>query len=206
MKYNIVIFTALLTVRLGHAAEASDFNPIGGSVLDKRAFAQWVDGKEIPISAKGGPLAVVWSLNSKPDWQGVKFGEGLAAGVRHLRIGFTEGLDIGSVLVRGGGVLSVLKPGSVYPGDLTDDSQWTPAARVVNGEVSRNPVDNEGYAVWVLPPGTKTGALRFSHVPTPGDRELAGWLGGVWIIEQRLANLAPQALAQSAARDDASAK
>src|ERR1051325_2725834 len=211
MKYSIVIviLTAVLTIRLGHAADASDFKAIGGSVLDKRGFAQWMDGKEMPVTqsaAKGGPLAVVWSPNSKPDWQGVKFGEGLARGVRHLRIGFTEELAMGSVLVRGGGVLSVLKMGAAYPGDLQNDSQWTPAERVANGQVSRNAVDNEGYALWSLPPGTKTRALRFSHAPAPGDPEMAGWLGGVWLLEQRLANVAPQAVAQSAARDDVSAK
>lgn len=30
---------------------------------------------------------------------------------------------------------------------------------------------------------------------------MAGWLGGVWINERRIGNVAPQALAQSAARD-----
>jgi hypothetical protein len=35
---------------------------------------------------------------------------------------------------------------------------------------------------------------------------MAGWLGGVWILPERFGNVAPQALAQSAARDDASAK
>lgn len=65
---------------------------------------------------------------------------------------------------------------------------------------------NEDYALWVLPPGTKTRAMRFSHAPAAGDREMAGWLGGVWITEACLGNVAPQALAQSAARDDASAK
>ena len=35
---------------------------------------------------------------------------------------------------------------------------------------------------------------------------MAGWLGGLWISEQRLANVAPQALVRSQARDDVSAK
>jgi hypothetical protein len=31
---------------------------------------------------------------------------------------------MGTVLVRGGGGLSVLKPDMAYPGDLADDTQW----------------------------------------------------------------------------------
>ena len=49
-----------------------------------------------------------------------------------------------------------------------------------NGKVAGREVDGEGYAVWVLPAGTKTRALRFSHTPAAGDWESAGWLGGVW--------------------------
>ena len=136
----------------------------------------------------------------------MKFGEGRAFGVRHLRIGFTQSITSGSVLVRGGGTLSVLKPGAAYPGDVTDDSQWLAAERLVKGEVSREEVGNEDYGMWLLPAGTQTRALRFSHSPTPGDNEMAGWLGGVWINEQRLGNIAPQSVAQSIARDDVSAK
>ena len=119
---------------------------------------------------------------------------------------FTEPITVGSVLVRGGGSLSVLRPEAAYPGDLSDDSQWMAAERLLNGEPSRKPVGREDYALWVLPTGTCTRALRFSHLPLPGDSEMAGWLGGVWVNEQRLGNVAPQAFVQSLARDDASAK
>ena len=173
------------------------------------AFTQWVDGQESPIAetaAKGGPSAVVWTATTRPDWPGVKFGEGRTAGVRHLRIGFTEAVAIGSALVRGGGALSVLKPAAAYPGDVADDSQWLAAERLVEGRVSQQEVGSEGYALWVLPAGTSTRAVRFSHAPTPGDREMAGWLGGLWLLAPRFGNVAPQALAQSVARDDASAR
>jgi hypothetical protein len=76
----------------------------------------------------------------------------------------------------------------------------------MDGQIVRKEVDDDGYALWVLPAGTTTRALRFSHTPAAGDRESAGWLGGVWIAQERFANVAPQALAQSAARDDVSAK
>ncbi len=191
------------------ATDTPTFHPVGAASLDKAAFTQWLRGDESPVAedaAKDGPHAIVWTTQKRPDWRGVKFGAGRAVGVRHLRIGFTEKLAVGSVLVRGGGTLSVLRPGAVYPGDVADDTQWLAADRIVKGEVSRQEVGNEDYAMWVLPAGTQTRALRFSHSPTPGDRELAGWLGGVWINAQRLGNVAPQALAQSTARDDVSAK
>jgi hypothetical protein len=200
-------FSLLMVILLcGLRAELS---PQGIAGFDPIAFAQWVDGNEAPITddpAKLGPAAVVWTKNSKPDWRGVKFGEGKAAGVRHLRIGFVQDVRVGSVLVRGGGVLSVLKLDAAYPGDLADESKWLPADRLVDGAAGRKEVDNEGYALWVLPAGTTTRALRFSHVPAAGDRESAGWLGGVWINSERFTNVAPQAVAQSTSRDDVSAR
>lgn len=210
MIHRFIFFIALLVTPSAvlQAAEQS-FPTIDATVLDREAFAEWVEGKETPISeakAKGGPGAVVWAATGRPDWPGVRFGEGRSDGVRHLRIGFTESVAVGSLLVRSGGALSVLKPDAAYPGNLADDSQWAAADRLIDGEVSRLEVDGEGYALWVLPEGTKTRALRFSHSPKPGDREMAGWLGGVWINERRLGNVAPQALVQSVARDDASAK
>jgi len=155
---------------------------------------------------KQGPQAAFWTVDPKLDFRGVKFGEGRETGVRYLRIGLTDARAIGSVLVRGGGTLSVLKPGAAYPGNLADDAQWIPAERLVNGAGSHAEVGEDGYALWVLPPGTQTRALRFSHVPAPGDREMAGWLGGAWVLPDRWGNVAPQALAQSVARDDVSAK
>jgi len=195
--------------RSPEGADTPTFQPVGGASLDKTAFAQSVGGKESPIAehaAKGGPVAVVWSGRKRPDWRGVTFGQGRAVGVRHLRIGFAENVAVGSVLVRGGGALSVLRPGAAYPGDLADDSQWIAATRLLNRDVSQKEVGREDYAMWVLPTRTVTRALRFSHCPAPGDREMAGWLGGVWITQERISNVAPQALVQSVARDDVSAK
>ena len=210
MKRHLMLVAVLVLSPQAMLRGADDvFQPIGGSSIDKAAFAQWVDGRETPVSevhAKGGPTAVVWTARSRPEFRGVKFGEGRAAGVRHLRVGFTERLVVGSVLVRGGGTLSVLKADAASPGDMADDSQWTPAERLLHDAPSSQEVDQEGFALWVLPANTQTRALRFSHLPQPGDLEMAGWLGGVWILDARLGNVAPQAIAQSVARDDVSAK
>ena len=203
----LCVYCCSMMHRVASAEEGA--MPVGGDVLDTATFAAWVDGKEFPITeaaAKGGAGSVVWSINRRPDWQGVKYGEGRVAGVRHLRIGFTKPVAIGSVLVRGGGTLSVLKAGAAYPADLADESQWIAGERLVDAKVSRHAVRREDYAIWLLPLGTQTQALRFSHTPAPGDAEMAGWLGGVWINDARVGNVAPQALTQSVARDDVSAK
>ena len=97
------------------------------------------------------------------EWDGVDFGESKQPGVRHLRIGFKTPLAIGSILVRGGGWLSVLRPTAAYPGDLADDAQWMPAERLKGGQISSDEVGHEEFAVWVLPPKTVTCARSDSR-------------------------------------------
>src|SRR4051812_11429175 len=199
-----------VTFAVAQAAPPRPADALDPSLLDPAAFTQQsATGMELYVAEealKDGPQGVVWTRTGKVNFRGVKFGEGRDLGVRHLRIGFTQPVAVGSVLVRGGGTLSVLKADAKYPGNLSDDTQWLPAARLVEGAEKNSEVEQDGYALWVLPPGTQTRALRFSHVPAPGDREMAGWLGGVWILPERVGNVAPQALAQSAARDDVSAR
>jgi len=200
----------LLSLTTLHAAEP--FPAFDASLLDPAAFAERVGNAAESLvqgdaeTAKLGPKAVVWCKQTKPHWKGVKFGEGRETGVRHLRIGFTQSVRLGSVLVGGGGALSVLKAGAAYPGDLADDSQWVPALRLLGGSESNAEVASGDYGLWVLPSGTSTRALRFSHTPAAGDRETAGLLAGVWLLPERLGNVAPQALVQSRARDDVSMK
>lgn len=177
---------------------------IEAALLDQAAFSQWVAGSETPMPE--APHSVVWTEQGTPGWRGAKFGSGREGGVRHLRIAFSKPIVVGSVLVSGGGSLSVLKAAASYPGDLADDSQWLPAERLVDGAITQGEVLEGNYGLWVLPPGTTTRALRFSHLPAPGDREMTGLLGGVWLMHERMGNIAPQALVQSRARDDVSAK
>ncbi len=191
---------------------AQGFTAIDSALLDPATFAERVGSA--PESAalgdseitKLGPKAVVWCKQAKPHWKGIKFGAGREPGVRHLRIGFTQPVPVGSVLVGGGGALSVLKAEAAYPGDLADDSSWVPAQRLVNDAESNAEVASGDYGLWVLPPGTSTRALRFSHTPAAGDSETAGHLAGVWLLPDRWGNVAPQALVQSRARDDVTMK
>jgi hypothetical protein len=186
------------------SGQGGDFAPaVSISDLDASTCAQWVDGKLTPIAPSLGPASVVWTRESRAStWEGLHYGESKNPGLRYLRIGFNSPIAIGSVLTAGGGSLSVLKPGASYPGNLTDESQWIPATRLVRGQVSTNEAGDGEYAFWVLPPGTKTRAIRFSHQPKITDQQYAGSVSGIYILSQRDTNIAPLGKASASDKSD----
>jgi hypothetical protein len=137
--------------------------PIAADNLDPAAFVQASGASETALAVKEGPRQVLWTRDTAPEWDGVRFGESKEAGPRLLRVGFKAAVPVGAVLTRGGGALSVLKPAAGYPGRLADDADWIPAERLKGARVCRDEVGEDEYAVWVLPPGTVTRALRFTH-------------------------------------------
>ncbi|HEX3133843.1 MAG TPA: hypothetical protein VHX44_09720, partial [Planctomycetota bacterium] len=160
----VLSFSEVLT-----AAELS--TTISREDLDPAAFSEWVEGKTSPITAerlKDGPAGVVLTRNGQVDWQGIMFGDSKKPGVRHLRIGFTKAMSVGTVVACAGG-LSVLKPGAIYPGDVGDDSQWITAQRQTRTGLSSE-ADVMDYATWILPPGITTQALRFTHTAVSSDQ------------------------------------
>lgn len=169
--------------------------------LDAATFTQWVDGRELPMPCP--PTHGVWTRATMPGWDGVTFGEGNTPGPRYLRVGFTHALPVATVLVRGGARVSVLKSTAAYPGNLADDTQWLPAQRLDGRRVSDEEGWSEQYLLWVLPPGTSTRALRFSHLPDVTENKYAGWVGGVYLLGTRVANVAAQATAITNARPEA---
>jgi hypothetical protein len=177
--------------------------------LDPGAYMEWVGGVSrppAPSSPKGGPADALWTRTSQPDNRGVSFGQTAEPGVRHLRIGFNAPVALGSVLVRGGGQLSVLNAGAAYPGNLANEAEWQPATRITGETVSNDEVGRDEFAVWVLPPATTTRALRFTHTSKASDPKYEGWLGAALILPDRLVNIAPQALADAGSRDEAAFK
>jgi hypothetical protein len=189
------------------AAPALAFEtPVTVANLDSATFTEWVAGAQQPVQRKAGAAHVIWTRTTAPEWDGIHFGQGNAAGPRHLRIGFTATLAVGSVLVRGGCSLSVLKPTAAYPGDMADERQWLAAQRLVGRGVGADEPSNEGYLMWILPPGTTTRALRLTHVPALTDRVYEGWTGGLYVFADRFVNLAPQALADSSANRESVVK
>ncbi len=207
-----LLFTTIfgLTLLIGAAAQAADGLPqatLKADDLDPAAFGGWMqDRQQEGDLTKDGPKSAIWTQNSRPDLRGVTFGDSSAPGARHLRIGFKAPVRVGSVIARGGGSLSVLRAAAVYPGDPNKDADWTPAERIAGAEVSRAEVDREDIAVWTLPPGTSTRALRFTHVAAPADPKYAGWLGGALVLAERVVNVAPQAMIVASERDEAAAK
>jgi hypothetical protein len=178
-----------------HAPNMS--TPVKSENLDPATFAEWENGVEKTIPNEGRtPLIekIIW--NEKRVQAGeLSFGDSRTPGVRYLRVGFKTPVPVGSVLVRGGGSLSVLKPAAPYPGVLNDDSQWIPALRLEKGVPTHAEVVPNDYALWVLPPNTNTRALRFSHTAQNTDMVYRGRLSAAVVLSERLMNLAPHSLA-----------
>jgi hypothetical protein len=183
---HIAVWVALL---LQGGPEAGVFESlIKVDDLDPAGFVEWVDGAERAPEAKGGPKQVLWTNTTAGEWTGLSYGGSKTSGPRHLKVAFKKALDLGSIVVRGGGRLSALKSGAA--GALDDEAQWIPAQRLKKGAVSRDEVERPEFGVWVLPAGTKTQALRFSHTSTPSDKDYAGWLGGAYLLASRYGDLA----------------
>ncbi|HEV7866996.1 MAG TPA: hypothetical protein VGO90_04905 [Chthoniobacteraceae bacterium] len=204
-----VALLAALASTVAQAAEDGFATPIEAPALDASAFAEWVDGAEKSISARGGDKAhtatwVIWTKTTQVGHSGVSFGDSKTSGRRHLRIGFHTAIPVGSVLVKGGGQLSVLKAAAAYPGNLGDESAWQAAQRLADGKSTSEEVrERSEFAVWVLPAGTHTRALRFTHTAAPADKEYAGSLAGAFVLSERVTNIAPQALTATSSRNEA---
>ncbi len=172
--------------------------PVTLDNLDQSAFAEWVDGAEKPFDVSAKEVGAQWTIFTSTTaigHLGAMFGASKTPGLRHLRIGFKSAVSLGSVIVKGGGRLSVLKPAAKYPGDLNNETDWLPAARLEGGGLSIAEVADSDFAVWVLPPGTATRALRFTHDAKITDLRYVGELDGALVSTERLGNMAPQAVA-----------
>ncbi len=169
--------------------------PLKAGNLDPAAFAQWVDGVEKPMPQHDGPRHVIWTADTQPEWDGVLFGDSKVPGPRHLRIGFKTAIGVGSVLVRAGARVSMLRAEAPYPGDLADESQWQAAQCVPRPPAADPQAADEQYVLWVFPKAAQTRALRFTHTAQPVDTRFAGWLGGAYVLAERMANVAPAATA-----------
>jgi hypothetical protein len=177
--------------------------------LDPAAFSEWIEGEEKSLSGTAqeqAPQWLVWTNKTRPGHSGCTFGKSPTPGARHLRIGFKHPVPVGSVFVHAGGLVSVLHPDAKYPGNLNNDADWIPAQRLKKGQVSHAEVIKGENAVWTLPPGTQTRALRFTHVADTSDEAYAGYLGAAFVARERWSDLAPQALATASANAQKAAK
>lgn len=175
-------------------------SPVGSGRIDPAAFSEWVDGTLTAAGASsdwkdGKALEIICTPDSSPGHRTLHFGDSKKPGPRHLRIGFTENIPVGSVIVKDGGALSVLKPGAAYPGDPADDSQWLPASRLSQGEALITEPTGTDLTIWTLPPGTSTRALRFTHTAKVTDTDYRGSISGVLVAPARFTDEAWNATA-----------
>jgi hypothetical protein len=133
----------------------------------------------------------MWTRDDAPDHSGFVFGNVMTTGARHLRVGFTSAIPIASILVLGDVRVSVLKPGAVYPGNMMDDSQWVSAQRIKGERLISEQAATGNYTIWILPSVLMTRAVRFTHEAKIDDASYAGWLGGAYVLAERMANVAP---------------
>uniref|UniRef100_E6Q088 NHL repeat containing protein n=1 Tax=mine drainage metagenome TaxID=410659 RepID=E6Q088_9ZZZZ len=167
--------------------------------LDQRAITEWVGGQQKPYANPGAVQNYFWTQTAGSNYGQIIFGVSTQPGWRHLRVGFTNPIEVGSILVRGGGAVSVLRPGVPYPGDPGNDSDWIAATRLVSGQPAHTEVDAGGFAVWVLPAVTSVRAIRFSHLAALTDADYSASVGGVYLLKERLENVAPTGVSTASA-------
>ena len=191
-------------IDLPKLASESFSSPVKHANIDVDAYAEWVDGKEKKIVSNGEksllPDWVLWTEKSSPNYRPHSFGNTNEPGARHLRINFREEIPVGSVLTMDGGSLSVLKNDAPYPGDMGNEAHWQPATRMVDGQPGILETNEKDFALWVLPPGTQTRALRFTHVAKITDENYAGLLSGAMVLPERFTNEAWNATAAASTR------
>jgi hypothetical protein len=191
-RMRTLVLTVVVLMAVG-ATAAELKTPLAPADLDPAAFAAWVDGVETPIAGRERtPAWIIWTQAPAVGHAGLAFGDSKTPGVRHLRIGFAKPVAVGSVLTRANPAitLSFLKPAAAYPGDLSKDDQWTPAARAGASE----------FSVWSMPAGTTTRALRLTYDAPAAAKTYAGQVHGVYVLAERVANVAPAATVIASAR------
>jgi hypothetical protein len=179
--------------------------PVSADSLDAAAYREWFGGNE--QAPENGPEWILWTAEGRIGFSGQAFGKEKTPGPRHLRVGFTNAIPAGSVLLQGNVRVSALKAGAAYPGNPADESLWIPAQRIgADGARTAEQADSSALALWILPPGTLTRALRFTHDAAATDAEYAGQLSGAIILKPRFDNLAPSAAATAKSNGQKAAK
>jgi hypothetical protein len=194
----------LLFMAMGSSIQAQTVNrkgvdpgvfntPVTTADLDQANDVQWCNGKTQPADTADGKFNIIWTTTTATHHRGLSFGDSRDLGVRHVRLSLKRPVPIGSVLVNGNARLSVLKATVQGAGVLADESQWIAAQRMDGREITTEQPGGQSITLWVLPPNTKTRALRFSYEPKPTDSKFQGVVSGLYIISDRYANVALQA-------------
>ncbi len=189
-----IAFILILSVACCRAEDEGALQvALTASMIDNSATAHWVDGKTVDRSDwmdagnkvhwPNPTLFFVATRDSKLGHQGFTFGAEGAPGPRHLRVGLTQPVTIGTLMVSGRiSAVSVLSATATYPGDLGDDRQWIPAVHQRGNNLS----------TWLLPASTSTRAIRLTYMPTSSER--VGTLGALFVLAERFQDRAAEAV------------
>ena len=186
---SLLLAALAYAARATHPGQVAD-TPVRPNLLDRPACNVWVDGQETDEGSLA-PEQVLWMTEGRPKTPyGEHFGPKEPTGPRHQRYAFHEPIPVGSIFCIASGRVSVLKESVPYPGDMGDESQWLPAECLTReGRVSTEP--QKGYAVWTLPPGTRTRAIRISCEPAALDADRRGWINNILVLRERCQSIAP---------------
>lgn len=184
--------------------------PVSRDMFWEEGFAEWCQGKERRIEHPRGISQVLNSQDSTSQWRGVEFGISKNLGPRHLRIPLKQEISVGTLLVCGIGTPSILKDTLENPqnAELANEELWIPGRRVADRRLinTEDGLRDDSYAAWIFPPGTKTQAIRFTHVPKSTDKSYTGWLGGIYVLSRRVLNLAPYGIAHASSEGHKAAR
>ena len=208
-RASLLLFTLVAAFCLSAAERRNLINtwrgaaetPVAPDKVDVAACAEWLDGETKPrpdaaqlLVTQGKTSRVIYSL---------PFGRSPKAGVRHLRLGFTEALPVGTIYLNSGCVsIAALKSTAAYPGDLANDADWEPLT-CLQGEAAAAPV-SKGRTVsfWYGPKDLRTRALRITAQVAPtdpvddgGNRQ--GRLAALYVFGERLFDVAPYGTADA---------
>ena len=167
--------------------------PLTEATRDRQNDSVWLAGRLSPSPTRDGGTRVLWTDKSAPSAGELEFAADRKLGPRHLMLVFKQDVPVGTVLMRGNTRLSVLRPGIRGQANPADESHWIPGERLDGSAVTQGqPADGDALVAWVLPPRTSTRAIRLTHEPDVTAQTFAGRVGGLYVIGDRLANVAPQ--------------
>ena len=169
--------------------------PVTDALVDRDACREWCAGE-----TKARPDAaglVVAKGRQSPVVYGLGFGRGPKPGARHLTVGFTEAVPVGTLYLSAGNVsVSVLKPDAAYPGDPANEDDWQALSCVQRDKRPAARAKERGASFWYGGEGLVTRAVRITAkvaaTETPDESgNYGGWVAALYVFKDRLLNIAP---------------
>lgn len=186
--------------------------PIQAEFLQKSGLLlESFNGTVQPIDDPRGVRKILWSTCNDAEWIGVEFGKETALGTRYTVASWGESVTVGSLIVVTTSRPKLLKEnvvtgenGILTAEQIADDENWISGVRLLkNGDVTEEVtgIARDELTVWMFPPETKSRAIRFEHTPLATDKTYAGWIGAVYVVSERVTNLAPFATVRVSAQE-----